>query len=62
MMIVLAVLHPRHKLRYFRDAGWKEDWIATAEKIVQDRFETQYGTVQLPDETQDVTGKEVRAG
>jgi hypothetical protein len=24
------VLHPRHKLHYFKKAGWEDDWIETA--------------------------------
>jgi hypothetical protein len=36
------VLHPRHKLAYFKTAGWKKDWIKTAKKIVCDRYESHY--------------------
>jgi len=39
---IAMVLHPRHKLLYFEDAGWEDDWIATAEKLVRDRFESAY--------------------
>jgi hypothetical protein len=49
-MFVFTVLHPRHKLRYFQDAGWEDDWIAMASRIVRDRFETGYRTVQPTDE------------
>ncbi len=28
------VLHPHHKLSYFKQAGWPADWINTAEDIV----------------------------
>ncbi|KAF8153394.1 hypothetical protein B0H34DRAFT_634348, partial [Crassisporium funariophilum] len=27
---IAMVLHPRHKLNYFRKAGWEDDWIETA--------------------------------
>jgi len=33
------VLHPRHKLQYFKTAGWEEDWIEAAEQIVRDEFD-----------------------
>ncbi|KAH9030316.1 hypothetical protein EDB85DRAFT_2246259 [Lactarius pseudohatsudake] len=39
---IAMVLHPQHKLHYFWDAGWEEDWIETAEKIIRCRFETNY--------------------
>jgi hypothetical protein len=28
------VLHPRHKLQYFRNAGWPEEWVDTAKEII----------------------------
>ena len=36
---VLIVLHPCHKLKYFKLAGWKPPWIATACKLVNDRYD-----------------------
>jgi hypothetical protein len=33
------VLHPRHKLAYFKAAGWDQDWINTAKDLVRDQFE-----------------------
>jgi hypothetical protein len=41
-MIHLLVLHPHHKLDYFKKAGWKEEWITTARQIVHDEFEWSY--------------------
>ena len=38
------VLHPRHKLQYFKAAGWEQDWINTAEEIVRNDFELRYAT------------------
>ncbi|KAG2087278.1 uncharacterized protein F5147DRAFT_523764, partial [Suillus discolor] len=35
---IAMVLHPRHKLVYFRNARWEDDWVTTAEKLVRDRF------------------------
>jgi hypothetical protein len=37
------VLHPRHKLQYFKNAGWKDDWIERAEEIVRTQFNLSYG-------------------
>ena len=36
------VLHPRHKLSYFKQAGWLADWINTAEDIVHTEFNRSY--------------------
>ncbi|KAG2747579.1 hypothetical protein P692DRAFT_201668127, partial [Suillus brevipes Sb2] len=27
---IAMVLHPRHKLSYFKSAGWEEEWVETA--------------------------------
>ncbi|TFK59950.1 hypothetical protein BDN72DRAFT_729660, partial [Pluteus cervinus] len=27
---IAMILHPRHKLKYFEDAGWEDDWIDKA--------------------------------
>ena len=35
----LLVLHPRHKLHYFKTAGWEDDWIETARGIVREEFD-----------------------
>ena len=36
------VLHPRHKLKYFKTAGWEDDWVDAAETIVRDEYEQKY--------------------
>ena len=36
------VLHPRHKLPYFKMAGWAADWIDTAQDLVRHEFEFTY--------------------
>jgi hypothetical protein len=36
------VLHPRHKLLYFRQAGWPTEWIRTAKEIVCAKFKRPY--------------------
>jgi hypothetical protein len=39
---LLSVLHPRHKLQYFKRAGWQPDWIKKAEEIVRAKFDESY--------------------
>ncbi|KIL59371.1 hypothetical protein M378DRAFT_56420, partial [Amanita muscaria Koide BX008] len=39
---VAMILHPRHKLVYFRNAGWPEDWITTAENILRTNYDQKY--------------------
>jgi hypothetical protein len=45
----LAVLHPSHKLTYFAQAGWLDEWCATAEDIVQAEFEYAYAEIKIID-------------
>jgi hypothetical protein len=40
-----TVLHPRHKLKYFENAGWEADWIAAAEDITIAEFNHSYMAV-----------------
>jgi hypothetical protein len=37
-----TVLHPHHKLQYFKTAGWQYDWIQTTETLVHNEFECSY--------------------
>lgn len=50
-----SVLHPRHKLEYFKSAGWEDEWIITAKAIVRTEYERCYEA----DETEDVSTDEV---
>ena len=45
----LAVLHPSHKLTYFAQAGWPDEWRATAEEIVRAEFERAYADIEIAD-------------
>lgn len=36
------VLHPHHKLSYFKTAGWEQEWIEMAKDMVCDAFEWSY--------------------
>jgi hypothetical protein len=42
-----AVLHPRHKLHYFKKAGWDEAWIETARDIVRAEFDQTYAFMDV---------------
>lgn len=37
-----AVLHPSHKLEYFKDHGWSQEWIDTARDLTKDEYERKY--------------------
>ena len=41
---LFLVLHPRHKLTYFENADWPDDWIKKAKEIVHAQFEFSYGS------------------
>jgi hypothetical protein len=43
-MYIMLVLHPHHKLKYFKAAGWDEEWIDTAKKLIRDQFESRYAS------------------
>ncbi|KAG6825118.1 hypothetical protein H0H92_004644 [Tricholoma furcatifolium] len=36
------ILYPRHKLAYFKEPGWKEDWIQTARELMNEEFKCTY--------------------
>ena len=60
-MIVInafSVLHPRHKLHYFKTAGWEDDWIQTARDIVREEFDRTYAFMEYDNEV--VTMDKVR--
>jgi hypothetical protein len=48
-LVHLLVLHPRHKLDYFKKAGWKAEWITAARQIVRDEFERSYADSPVAD-------------
>ena len=47
LMAILLVLHPRHKLEYFKKAGWPESWIQMASDLVRDEFDMSYASVPI---------------
>lgn len=40
---LFLVLHPRHKLQYFKNAGWENYWIENTEEILRTQFDFLYG-------------------
>ncbi|KAF6744539.1 hypothetical protein DFP72DRAFT_825542 [Ephemerocybe angulata] len=48
---IAMILHPRYKLRYFRDRRWEEEWIETAEDILRDEYECSYSSLPVDDDT-----------
>jgi len=41
-----VVLHPSHKLEYFKSAGWDDEWREMAVKIIRTEFEQTYARYQ----------------
>ncbi|KAI4518011.1 hypothetical protein K525DRAFT_180728, partial [Schizophyllum commune Loenen D] len=39
---IAMVLHPRHKLQYFRKQGWEDAWVTAAEIITRTTWEDEY--------------------
>jgi hypothetical protein len=52
-LLCLQVLHPRHKLSYFKSAGWTPEWIETAEELVRAVFQSSYVSHSVVDDTRD---------
>jgi hypothetical protein len=42
LTVILLVLHPRHKLEYFKAQNWEHEWIQSARNIVRDEFDRSY--------------------
>ncbi|TRM60917.1 hypothetical protein BD626DRAFT_406757, partial [Schizophyllum amplum] len=39
---ISMVLHPRHKLEYFKNIGWSDAWIADAEAVTRSVYNDNY--------------------
>ncbi|OBZ79481.1 putative AC9 transposase [Grifola frondosa] len=48
------VLHPRHKLSYFKQARWEPEWIDEAERIVREKYELSYEKRPCDEDDSDV--------
>jgi len=44
-----SVLHPCHKLHYFKTAGWEDEWINTVHNIVHEEFDRTYAFMDFDD-------------
>jgi hypothetical protein len=44
---IAMVLHPKHKLKYFKKQGWDEAWITMAEEIVREEFQKHYAAYAI---------------
>ena len=53
-----AVLHPWHKLAYFRNAGWTTDWIQVAEDLIHEEYECYMAIEVLGEEAPDTGSAE----
>jgi len=54
--LTFPVLHPRHKLSYFKVAGWDQDWINTARDLVREQFALRYASRAVAQDTPQVPG------
>ena len=54
------VLHPRHKLPYFRSAGWELQWIETAREIIELEYERNYQNLDVTEDPDTVAEREKR--
>ena len=42
-------MHPRHKLKYFKKAGWEDEWIDAAEDIIRAAYKRKYANRPVGD-------------
>ena len=49
----LPSLTPQHKLTYFNNAGWEDEWIDATEQIVRDKYKCSYAQPGDGEETGD---------
>ncbi|KIK14984.1 hypothetical protein PISMIDRAFT_16866 [Pisolithus microcarpus 441] len=56
---IAMVLHPHHKLEYFRHVKWEADWIKTASDLVHNTYETSYATCEVHESPPSASASEV---
>jgi hypothetical protein len=44
---LLSVLHPHHRLNYFKSARWENNWIKAATQLVRDEFDLSYNLYNM---------------
>ncbi|KAG1783140.1 hypothetical protein EV702DRAFT_959578, partial [Suillus placidus] len=47
---IAMVLHPHHKLSYFKSAGWEDGWIKIAEDLIRNEFEQSSLNMEIRDD------------
>ncbi|TFY76146.1 hypothetical protein EWM64_g7868 [Hericium alpestre] len=50
---IAMVLHPRHKLTYFKNTKWEQDWIDMAREVVQDEYDHSYALREVEGDDRD---------
>ncbi|TFY51080.1 hypothetical protein EVG20_g11174 [Dentipellis fragilis] len=50
---IAMVLHPHHKLAYFQNVQWQEDWIETMRDMVHDEFKRSYASLEVPEDAEE---------
>ena len=53
------VLHPRHKLEYFKRNNWDESSIEAAHEIIQDEFDRSYWLLDIEDDIATETNRTI---
>ncbi|KAF6741083.1 hypothetical protein DFP72DRAFT_835320 [Ephemerocybe angulata] len=48
------ILHPRHKLQYFRNRKWEEDWIVAAQALIREEYDENYAPIPVAAEFAEV--------
>ncbi|KIM65712.1 hypothetical protein SCLCIDRAFT_22590 [Scleroderma citrinum Foug A] len=56
---IAMVLHPWHKLVYFRSVGWEPDWINMAHELVRNTFDSSYAACTAPP-TEDLVSDQLK--
>ncbi|KAF6750046.1 hypothetical protein DFP72DRAFT_818213 [Ephemerocybe angulata] len=51
---IAMMLHPRHKLQYFRNRTWPEEWIIEAHALLRSEFDENYASIPVPDDFAEV--------
>ena len=49
LITLFPVLHPCHKLEYFKKHNWEDSWVQTARDIVRDEFDRSYAPAEVED-------------
>ncbi|THH29708.1 hypothetical protein EUX98_g4489 [Antrodiella citrinella] len=56
---IAMILHPRHKLEYFKTAGWEAEWISTAKALAYKVYDDDYAGRPMGEEQPTTTASSV---